>query len=199
MNRAISLHFLLMVPLMVSSQPDWEKKRDRDGIVIYTRVSEDSPLKEYRAQAEINHPIQDVYEFSIDLERRPEWVIRCMGLEILDTVEGGLIRYHTSYDIPWPMADRDLVVSAKFSFDGEKARLLTTNTNLDYPREEGMIRMPRYREDVSLEQLAPRRTRFRAEGFADPGGKLPAWIVNMFLVDGIYDSVIATREQLMKK
>jgi hypothetical protein len=198
MNRAIPLHCLLMVPLMVCSQTDWEKKRDRNGIVIYTRVSEDNPLKEYRAQAKINYPILDVYEFSIDLERRPEWVIRCMGMEILDTIEDGLIRYHTRYDVPWPLADRDLVVSADLSFDGEKARLLTVSTELDYPLEEGMIRMKSYREDVRLEKLDPQRTLFRAEGFADPGGTLPPWIINMFLVDGIYDSVIATREALEK-
>ena len=59
--------------------------------------------------------------------------------------------------------------------------------------------MPDYREDVILERLDDTTTRFSSEGFADPGGKIPPWLTNMFLVDGIYDSVIKTKEWTEKR
>jgi len=201
MNKIIILVSGLLFYLSSYAQDDWVLKRNKEGITIYTRELKDSPLKEYRASATINSPILEVYQFLKDLEYRPAWVVRCIGLEIIDTIAGNHILYHTSYDIPWPLADRDLVVEADLSFDEEnrKARLLTIHYDMEYPIKNGVVRMFRYREDVVLEELDPQHTRFKAEGFADPGGNVPAWLVNMFLVDGIYDSVISTREKIIIK
>ena len=62
-----------------------------------------------------------------------------------------------------------------------------------------VIRMPEYLEDVVLERTDRGTTLFKVEGFADPGGKIPAWLTNMFLVDGIFDSVVKTREWVVKE
>ncbi len=201
MNKLFLLLSGLLLTLDSSSQNDWELKRDKDDIVIYTKESKDNPLKEYRATAIIESPLNEVYQFLSDLEYRPAWVVRCSGLEIIDTVGGNQIRYHTSYEIPWPLADRDLVVVADLSFDeaNRKARLLTIRTDTQFPLKKGIVRMLKYKEDVVLEELGPQRTRFNAEGFADPGGNVPAWLVNMFLVDGIYDSVVSTRMEIKKR
>jgi len=198
MKRFLQLFLFLAFSLVGMGQADWMLKKERDDIVILTRESEDNPLKEYRAIATIESSIEVVYNFLTDLEKRPDWVINCLGLEILDTSDEGLIAYHTSYDIPWPLADRDLVVQAGFSFNAEtgQAHLLTCQAEIKYPLAEGIIRIPEYREEVFLERITPGRTRFRAEGFVDPGGTVPPWIVNMFLVNGIYDSVIRTRERV---
>jgi hypothetical protein len=200
MNRIFIIAFCLMAGRPVQCQsPCWELKREREGVTIYTRESPDSPLKEYRVSAIHNFPMEELYKMSIDLESRPKWVIHCTGLEIIDTVDGR-IRYHTSYAVPWPFLDRDLVVEEELVYKGpDSAHLLTRSIYLDYPLGDGMVRMPRYREEVFFEKIDACRTRFRAEGFADPGGSVPAWLVNMFLVDGIYDSVISTRERMAGK
>ena len=96
------------------------------------------------------------------------------------------------------MKDRDLTVEAVFTADGEglKFESLTEEIIVDYPIAEGVIRMPDYREWVVLEKIDSLNTLFWAEGYADPGGTVPPWLVNMFLVDGIYDSVRKAREIL---
>ena len=198
MNRAFIVA-LCLIPNAFAHTQGWELKRDREGVAIYTRESPDSPLKEYRVTAVYNYPLEALFAESTDLLSRPEWVIRCSGVEIIDTVDGR-IRYHTSYDLPWPFQDRDLVVELEVISSGpEEAHLLTRSIGLDYPLKEGVIRMPGYREEVFFEKIDDRRTRFRSEGFADPGGTVPAWLVNLFLVDGIYDTVIRTRERLAEE
>lgn len=195
LNRISLLFLFLIAGMAVRGQPEWKLRLDRDGIEIFTRTPSASTIKEYRVSARFEHPLKDVFEFLADLEKRPDWVINCTGIDIIDTTVEGCIRYHVSYDIPWPMADRDLVVEAALALDEEagKAHILTRHTGLEYPLEEGVIRMPGYREEVILEEEGPASTRFSSSGYADPGGTLPAWIVNMFLVDGIYDSMIRTR------
>ncbi len=201
MNRFILLVTGLLFYVNSAAQDGWELKKDRDDIVIYTRESDENPLKEYKATVILNSPLSEVYSFLTDLEYRPAWVIRCKGLQIIDTLDGGSIRYQTSYDIPWPLADRDLLVRADLSYDkvNRRAELNTRHTDLEYPLESGMVRMPLYKEHVFLEEIDSHHTKFRAEGFANPGGYVPAWLVNMFMVDGIYDSMIRTQEEIDKR
>jgi len=189
---------LVLFPVAILGQAGWKLKREKNGISIYVREQADSPLKEYRARAVLAHPIQQVSEFHSDLERHPEWVFRCTGLAIIEGKGEQKVRYHTTYDIPWPMKDRDLTVEAVITHHagGKKIESLTEDIMLDYPVEKGVIRMPAYLEWVILEEIDSMNTLFIAEGYADPGGTVPAWLVNMFLVDGIYDSIIKTREIL---
>jgi hypothetical protein len=188
----------VIIPEAGQGQEDWKLKRERNGISIYTREQAESPLKEYRARALIAHPIHKVFTFLADLERHPEWVFRCTGLTILEGQVGKQVTYHTTYDIPWPMRDRDLTVEATITHHagGKRIESLSEDIMLDHPLENGVIRMPGYREWVILEEIDSANTLFIAEGYADPGGTVPAWLVNMFLVDGIYDSVIKTRDIL---
>ncbi len=195
------LYILVMVLSSATSlgQGDWKMKRNKKGIIIYVRELAGSPLKEYKARAEIACPIQEVFEFLSDLEQHPEWVFRCSGLTIIENQGEHSIKYHTSYDIPWPMQDRDLTVEARITHHAgdKKIESLTQHVSLDYPIEEGVIRMPGYREWVLLEEIDSLNTLFLAEGYADPGGTVPPWLVNMFLVDGIFNSVVKTREILV--
>ena len=199
----LSLAVMLTTVLESVGQGNWKLKRERNGITIYVREQPDSPLKEYKARAVLERPIEQVYAFLADLKRHPEWVFRCTGITVIEVPDEQRTRYHTVYDIPWPMKDRDLIVEAVFtaSEGGLKFQSLSEEINIDYPLEEGVIRMPDYREWVVLEKIDSLNTLFMAEGYADPGGKVPPWLVNMFLVDGIYDSVSKARKilQLCKK
>ena len=202
MDMRLSITFVVLLvifPAASQGQADWKLKREKNGISIYVREQADSPLKEYKARAVIAHPIHLVSEFLSDLERHPEWVFRCTDLTIIEDQGEQKAKYHTTYDIPWPIKDRDLTVEAVITHHagGKKIESLSENIILDYPVEKGVIRMPGYREWVILEEIDSTNTLFIAEGYADPGGTVPAWLVNMFLVDGIYDSVIKTRKKLL--
>ena len=195
------LAILLTYSTDIAAQGDWELKRERKGITIYVREQEDNPLKEYRAQAEIPQPFRDALDFFTDLKRHPDWVFRCTGFTIIKTREDNQVWYHTTYDIPWPLKDRDLTVKAVIRNRPEESfcEMLTTGIHMDYPKKDGIVRMPAYREKVVLEKIDSMNTLFIAEGFTDPGGKVPPWLVNMFLVDGIYESVEKAREILREK
>ncbi len=200
MRLAILIIFMnILCPSGCPGQSGWKLQRDKEGITIYVRELADNPLKEYKARAIIAQPMEELFGFLSDLGRRPEWVFRCTGLTIIEKDDRGRTRYHTSYDIPWPMKDRDLTAETVVIHHagGSRIECLTQSSPLDFPLEEGVIRMPSYREWVMLEKMDSQNTLFITEGHADPGGKVPPWLVNMFLVDGIYDSVIRAREILL--
>lgn len=200
MHLLIACMILLAIfPKSIEEQAGWKLKRDKNGISIYVREQDDSPLKEYKARAVISHPIQEVFAFLLDIKRHPEWVVRCTGITIIENQVEHKITYHTAYDMPWPVKDRDLTVESVYTryAGGKKIESLTQYVQMEFPLQEDVIRMHRYREWVILEEIDSLNTLFVAEGFVDPGGKVPPWLVNMFLVDGIYDSVVKTRELLL--
>jgi hypothetical protein len=199
MQLYILIIFLNFLEVFICQGPsDWKLKRDRNQIIIYVREQAGSPLKEYRATATIRSPVAKVFKFIMDLERRPEWVFRCTGLTIIDRPEENHIRFHTTYDVPWPMKDRDLTAETIITMHegGRRMEMLTQHVQLDYPSAGDVVRMPDYREWVMLEEVDSLQTLFETEGYADFGGSIPPWLVNMFLVDGLYDSVIKMRERV---
>jgi hypothetical protein len=191
----------LAVSSFVYGQEMWTLRKQTDDITIYTRMREDSPLKEYRVEANIHAPIQVVYEFLSNVSLHPEWVYQCAGLKVLEEVKNSFVIYHTSYDIPWPAADRDLLAKAVITLadDFSSVHIFTENVSLNYEKVKGVVRMPDYREDVTLEPLDEANTLFKVEGFANPGGTLPPWLINMFMVDGIYNSIVKTKELTEKR
>jgi hypothetical protein len=193
------IFYLIIMALFLSAnqvQGDWKLKRNKNQITIYVREQPGNPTKEYKARATISSPVSKVFRFMADLERHPEWVFRCSDLTIIDRPDENRIRFHTTYDIPWPLKDRDLTAETVFTIHegGRKIELLTRHIQLDYPTADDVVRMPDYREWVMLEAVDSLQTLFVTEGYADFGGSVPHWLVNMFLVDGIYDSVIKMRE-----
>jgi hypothetical protein len=178
------------------AQEEWTLRKNSEGIEIYTRTRSGSPLKEFRASATIAAPLEVVLGFLNDISLRTEWVYDCREVNIMEQ-RGTDILYHSSYEMPWPVADRDLVsrASTVWSEDSITVRILTVETDREFPMKKDMVRMPDYRADVVLERLDNARTLYRSEGFADLGGKVPPWLINLFLVDGLFDSVVKTRER----
>ena len=188
----------IVYPVRSPGQDDWKLKREKEGITIYLREQADSPLKEYKARAIIANPIRQVAEFMSDYERYPEWVFRCAGLTIIEDLGGNRVLFQIVYDIPWPMNARDITVESVIAMhdQGRKIEKLTQNVQVDFPSDEGVIRMPEYRELVLLKEIDSSNTLFITEGYSNPGGKVSPRLVNMFLVDGIFDSVVKLREIL---
>jgi hypothetical protein len=141
----ISINILYLSSCL--GQSGWKLKRDKEGITVYFRERAGSPLKEYKARSVIAHPIDQVFDFLTILERHPEWVFRCTGLTIIENLDDSRVRYHTTYDIPWPMKDRDLTAETVITHHagGNRIESLAQNIPLDFPLEDGGIRMTGYR------------------------------------------------------
>jgi hypothetical protein len=63
------------------------------------------------------------------------------------------------------------------------------------PAEEGLVRMPMVRGYWILTP-AKGGTNIEYSFVADPGGAIPAWLANQFIVDGPFKTVSALRKYL---
>jgi hypothetical protein len=69
----------------------------------------------------------------------------------------------------------------------------------DYiPEKKGVVRLPEGRGLWVFTPLENGKTEVYHRFGGDPGGNIPAWIVNMFLVDGPHKTILGLQEKVEK-
>jgi hypothetical protein len=191
----ISLLFVIKVDAQV-----WELKKNNDGIKVYTKKNKQSPFDLLKAECEISVSVDQMLNLIFNVSRHTEWVY--------NAVQSVLIKSNATYDIlyygetyaPWPVSNRDLIIhitAVTDSLTGVCTIKATSDPNLR-PKVAGKIRVPR---SISIWKLTPinsKNTHVTYTLDIDPGGSLPAWLVNYASVEGPYLSFLKMKEILLK-
>ena len=205
--RFIKAIFLLLFSLSFISfssfqtTSNWELKKFENGISIYTRETANSKYKELKAVFQIKTSLSSIVALLNDVESYPQWVYRCETSKILlKTSEKHLIRYQTIV-APWPVDNRDVVLEVNYSQD-EKTKIVYQKVNAlpNYaPKVAGHVRIPEFRATWTLNPLKNGIVEIQYELLVNPGGVIPAWLVNMAMIDGPYDTSLNMKTWLMKE
>ncbi len=201
--RAILLVGLLLGAGTVSESGDgWHRVVERGGIHVDQKSVPGRTLAESRAVVEIAASRWEVLAVITDVVNQPEWVPRLAEVRVLETEEPLRAVFQLRMDMPWPVSDRDAVLSSHTEFP-EKGGSITRFSMTSHPDPEpaeGVIRMLRLRGHYALTALEPGRTRVEYLVDADPGGSLPNWLVTRIgrddpwhTLDDLRKRVAATR------
>ena len=97
---------------------------------------------------------------------------------------------YASYDFPWPISNRDIIVKTKLYMDIGKTKTvrieITGTTHTDYPENNGTIRVKEYSCFALLEEIDNHKTRVTYTIKADPGGNIPPVAVNVIAKEAQY-------------
>lgn len=179
---------------------DWQLKKFENGISVYTRLTEDSQYKELKSVFQIKTSLSGIIALLNDFESYPQWVYRCEKSKALKKdSDKHLIRYQ-SIIAPWPVDNRDMVLEVN-SYQDEKTKIVYQKVTClpDYvPPVAGHVRIREFRGTWTLKPLKNGIVEIDYELLVNPGGNIPAWIVNMAVVDGPYETSVNMKEWLMK-
>jgi hypothetical protein len=199
MKTALVLVFSVLF-LSVHAQ-EWEFEKEKDGIRVYTRAGESSNVKSYRGEATFRAPVDQVLKLITDVENFDEWDDDIREMRVLERVEGKSFTYYLVYDVPWPLEDRDLCVKAEITRDpssGEYVVMAKPAAGL-VPERDGIVRITGYWQKWSILPLDDGQIKLSTEGYADPGGQVPSWIVNMAVTDNPLETIEQVRERSVIK
>lgn len=190
-NKMI-LTILLIFPFWMNAQEsDWKLEKENDGISVYTREVGGMKIKEFKATATIETKIKVLVDMVIDAETYVDWIDKMEEAEIVEKVNENEFYIYSQVDVPWPFDNRDIVTLNKVIKD-EKTGAVTiaiTAVSGKVPEKDGVIRMP---ESSGFWKFSPNKEGKIAvvyQYLADPGGGIPEWLVNMFLVDGPFKTL----------
>lgn len=196
LRNIITITFSLYSLYSAFAQDNWKLKKDKNGIEIYTRDAEGSNYKEFLAKTTIDQPINRVYHALIDSDGFRKWYADCKDSKDVHKENDQSFTRYMVFNIPWPFADRDLVSKVVVNKKDNSIRIDLNNAPKDYPEQEDLVRIP-FSQGYWLLTPDKNITSIKYTYLADPGG-LPPWIVNLFIVNGPYQSLTKFKEHVKK-
>jgi hypothetical protein len=191
--------FVLAASEAWSQTEDWELNKEKNGIRVYTGKRENSRLLAYRIVTTIKGSLQDVYEQVIDFHGNKKYLVTVEKIRVLQQKANTRVLVYMLFDLPWPFRDRDFVNRMTMEVGRDTIFLKSSPASGKVDVKEGVVRIKEFSEKWRLVRESENTTSLRLQGYADPGGKLPSWVVNMFMVKEPYELVHGIKTQVEGK
>ncbi|MDP1745155.1 MAG: START domain-containing protein [Bacteroidota bacterium] len=193
--------FYLGATSFSTASGDWQLKKDEKGVTVYTRNAENSDFKELKAVAYVKTSISSIVGLLYDFEKYPEWVYKCGASGTLKTIsEKELIHYQTVI-APWPISNRDFIVNIKIGQD-EITKVVSIRsyaTGTYIPVSPDYVRIMNFNASWTLTPQRDGTVEIVYQLLVDPAGAVPAWAVNMAIVDGPFETMNKIKERVFKE
>jgi hypothetical protein len=171
---------LLAVTGSARAEDGWEKVSDKNGIIVDRRPVEGTKLKEFRGRGKINAPLTSLLAVFSDVDKATEWMDQCKQSNLVEDHGDRQKIVYNRTKAQWPVWDRDAVLLNNLYVDEGEGRVRLEFSTVDnkMPPQKGVVRMPYLKGHWYMWPEAGGSTRVEYEVHADPGGSLPAWLVN---------------------
>jgi hypothetical protein len=180
------------------SSDQWKLKKEKNGITVFTRLMEGSKFKEYKSVCELSATPQQLHDLLLDVKTYTKWMDRVIHAEIVETNGEDVFYVYSEVKVPWPFDNRDQITKSVVKRDTVTGAIAIEVTIIpDYmPEKKGVIRLPSGRGSWVFTPKENGMTEAYHWFGGDPGGNIPAWIMNMFLVEGPYNTMMGMQQMI---
>ncbi len=200
MHKIISIFVVSLFCLtqLTAQEGAWKKAKEEKGVVVYTRSIEDSDFIAFKAVTEVNASLDEVEAALRDIENYDEWYHQVSFGEVLKKVHDNVGYCYITVDVPWPATDRDNIFKFEWArSDNGKTLTLTSHAVPDYlPTKKEFVRIPMSDSIWKITAKSNNKVEIYHQAHADPGGSIPSWMVNNFVVNGPIYSLSRLRERV---
>lgn len=172
-----------------AAENPWRLVKDKNGIKVYMRHTDDSPIKTFRGvmSFDVADPSSLIALFN-DYPAMPRWahfISSASELGRKSPLDRNL-RFLTS--LPWPVSDREALVHATVKQDPltYDVNITLANAPTLLPPNPDFVRFPWFKGRFDFKVLAADRVEATYEVEIDPGGYIPAWMANILAQDAPY-------------
>ena len=171
-------------------QYNWKLSKDADGIKVYLSEVKHSKFNNIKVECTLEGTYDKLVTIINHVNNQKSWVYNNISSSIVSRVSPNEFYYYTKTHLPWPMTNRDAVIHLKMDKDSLNRFLKVSAVSVpDYvAKKSDLVRVPR--SNVSWYVTMPTTKTISIVYIfdAEPGGNLPAWVVNMFTEKGPYES-----------
>lgn len=187
------LSFVLIFLFLSSTvfSQSWELAKEKEGIQVFTMIRDGAAMKSYRVQMSLEVEAESVLAAILNVDAYAEWMPDCLESRELEKTEEGLIAYYVA-GAPWPISSRDNISHMKIVRSENEIRVDFSQLPDYLAANKDYVRLEECAGYWKIEKLGDAGLRLSQEVHVNPGGKIPAWLVNMT----VEDSPIETFENL---
>ena len=167
-----------------------------EDIRVFTRYVKGSDMKAFKGITTIKSTVTAPVALLQDVKRAHEWVFNCKAMDLIEELSPTQAIYYTVTSMPWPVKNRDNISESRIAQDPETGVVTVTITarNDIFPSNDDHVRVRELDATWTLEPRADGLLKVTYEAHADPGGGLPSWLVNSFVVEAPLNTLRDFRE-----
>ena len=167
------------------SAQSWVFVKEKEGIRLFTRKEPNSSVKSFKGDVYLHTQIEKVYSLITNVKNFDWWDDDISEIKVLQYEKDKVIQYYLIYDVPWPIADRDLVVDSHITIDPATGTISVEARSLlnVIPEKPNLIRIKKYWQKWTLVPVEKNLVHLILEGSVDPAGSVPAWLSNMVITE----------------
>jgi hypothetical protein len=189
MNKYMFLILLLVNPF---PEPEWNLKKDKDGIKIYIRNVEGSSFDEFMAITTIEEStLNEVLTIILDVKNYESLFPDCMNPKVLKQDGEFYCILYTQTKGPFAVKDRDSVFEQKTQIgNNEKyAKISLISMPGYFAENKDFVRIRKGSGFWELEEDDNKNVKVIYQFHGEPGGEIPAWVANSFVVGQPFETL----------
>ncbi len=189
------------ISYQANGQAQWTLKTDEDGIQLYTKTVPASPYKALKTVCTLQTSLSSVAAVLLDAAHSKEWVYGTSSSRLLKQESPSVVFFYAEMGMPWPVTNRDFIVKISLTQDPvSKSITVLAENQPDYlPEKKKLIRIRNSSGKWLIDPLPNGRVRVEYQLYVDPGGNVPAALVNLFSGKGPIESFRNLRKMVARK
>ena len=193
---------LILVLLAVGffQQPEWQLKKEKNGISIYTRSVAGSAFDEFKGVITFeNSSLEEVLAVISDIKNYTTLYPDCMNPKILKQEGKHNFIHYSQTKGPLTIKDRDCIMEQKTVIDkeGKHAKISLKPLPGYIPENKDKVRV---RYGGGFWEIEENKSNVKViyQFHGEPGGDIPAWLANSFVETQPYQTLLNLRNRLKK-
>ncbi|NJN41533.1 MAG: hypothetical protein HC811_04120 [Flammeovirgaceae bacterium] len=173
-------------------------KKDDEGIKVSVCDEVDSNFKSIRSTFTIDATLSDLAYMMLNITDYPNWHYNNIETTILKKVGDLEYIYHAVIKAPWPVQNRDLVVNIKIEQDPKTRHMTMVAQSVPefIPPKKGLVRIPMSKAEWWITPISKTHLDIKYKMQVDPGGALPAWLVNIAAAEGPFSTFSTLKKKI---
>lgn len=188
--------FVLFAVFYGHSQKKTDLALDKEGIKIYLTQLDTTPFKEYRAVMTVKANIDSVAKQILDIKSLQKWNFKTRKSELIRKVSDTSWIFYMNHQLGWPLQDRDHVSRVTLIKKNKEQTITILPANNVLKEKQGIVRLTNFKGFWYLKKISEQQTLVVQQIYGNPGGNIPAFMVNMVVTKGPFESFKELRKRV---
>lgn len=161
-------------------------------------MPEGSSFKEIKVITTFESSLSGIVALLNDKESFPKWIYRCEEARQLEKVSDFEYYHYQKTSAVWPVSDRDVIIHFVIRQNPQNKKITITATGQpEYMKSnKGIVRVRDYYAIWEFEPLPGGKVNGTYTLRLNPGGDVPAWIINLGVAEGPVNTIKNMKKML---
>ncbi|MBT8195412.1 MAG: hypothetical protein KJO64_03240 [Bacteroidia bacterium] len=173
-------------------------EREENGIKVYSSKLSNTNFKAVKVESVVEGDIDMLLSLLTTVDGMKGWVYKTENIKLINSSSDSAVTFYSETDLPWPMSNRDAIVHLEMNKNNlpDFSSIKGTCDPDGAPKEKGIVRISHFIANWRINMLKGNKMHIVYVVEVDPGGNIPAWINNMFIAKGPYETFINLEKKL---